>query len=74
MSLPSTLSQFWLTIQGRLFPWLEQEFGELSQKQKQLVSILELLQVERHLESLSASTGRPREDRGALALDRIPPF
>jgi len=67
MSLPGTLSQFWLTVQGTLFPWLEKELGELSQKQKQLVSILELLQVERHLESLSASTGRPREDRGALA-------
>ena len=67
MSLPGTLSQFWLTIQGTLFPWLEQELGELSQKQKQLVSILELLQVESCLASLSATRGRPREDRGALA-------
>ena len=67
MSFPGTLSQFWLTIQGTLFPWLEQEFGELSQKQKQLVAILELLQVERYLGSEAATVGRPREDRGALA-------
>jgi hypothetical protein len=67
MSLPGTLSQFWLTIQGTLFPWLEEELGELSGKQRQLVSVLELLQVERCLTSVSASTGRPREDRGVLA-------
>jgi hypothetical protein len=67
MSLPETLSRFWLTIQGTLFPWLEQELGELSEKQKQLVSIFELLQVEKYLESLPARVGRPREDRGALA-------
>ena len=26
--LAETLSQFWLSIQGRLFPWLEEELGE----------------------------------------------
>ena len=31
--LAGTLSQFWLTIQGTLFPWLQQELGELSEKQ-----------------------------------------
>lgn len=71
MSLPSTLSRFWLSIQGTLFPWLEKELGELSEKQKQLVSILELLQVERYLEGLTASVGRPREDRGALARSYV---
>src|SRR5438874_1360517 len=30
--LAETLSQFWLSIQGRLFPWLEEELGELSEK------------------------------------------
>ena len=44
--LGGTLSQFWLTVQGTLFPWLAEELGELSQKQKQLVAILELLQIE----------------------------
>ena len=44
--LASTLSQFWLTIQATLFPWLEEELGELSEKQQQLVSILELSRIE----------------------------
>src|SRR5467141_2699782 len=65
--LAETLSQFWLTVQGTLFPWLEEELGELSEKQKQLVAILGLLQVERYLKSLTAMVGRVREDRGALA-------
>lgn len=46
MSLAGTLSQFWLAIQGTLFPRLEQELGELSEKQKRLLAILELLRVE----------------------------
>ena len=44
--LAATLSQFWLTIHGTLFPWLAEELGELSEKQKQLVAILELLSIE----------------------------
>lgn len=38
--LAGTLSQFWLTVQGSLFPWLAAELGELSRKQKQLVRVL----------------------------------
>jgi hypothetical protein len=44
--LAGTLSQFWLTVQGTLFPWLAAELGELREKQKHLVKILELLQIE----------------------------
>ena len=51
MPLAATLSQFWLTLQGTLFPWLAAELGELSGKQKQLVAILELLQIEKLLKS-----------------------
>src|ERR1044071_5587309 len=65
--LSGTLSQFWLTIQGTLFPWLEQELGELSKKQKQLISILELIGIERFIETNSGYPGRPLEDRRAIA-------
>src|SRR6266536_206972 len=41
--LASTLSQFWLTIQATLFPWLEEELGELSEKQQQTMSLQEML-------------------------------
>jgi len=67
MSLAATLSQFWLTVQGGLFGWLEEELGELSAKQKQLVKILELLRVERYVQRAQGVLGRPLEDRKAIA-------
>jgi hypothetical protein len=65
--LAGTLSQFWLTVQGTLFPWLAEELGELSQKQKQLVAILELLKIESFLSRSVGYAGRPQEDRRAIA-------
>jgi hypothetical protein len=65
--LAGTLSQFWLTVQGTLFPWLAAELGELSEKQKQLVKILELLQIESFIKGQQRVLGRPLEDRQAIA-------
>lgn len=66
--LAGTLSQFWLTVQGTLFPWLAAELGELSAKQQQLVKILELVQIEHFLKGQQAGgLGRPLEDRQAIA-------
>lgn len=65
--LAGTLSQFWLTIQGTLFPWLQAELGELSEKQKQLIAILELLNIESFISSSRGYPGRPPEDRSAIA-------
>jgi len=64
--LAGTLSQVWLTIQGTLFPWLQQELGELSEKQKQLISILELISIESFISSSRGYPGRPPEDRRAI--------
>ena len=61
-----TLSQFWLTVQGSLFPWLEEELGELSEKQKQLVGILEMLGLERFISPSPGYVGRPTADRRAI--------
>ena len=41
--LVDSLSKFWNRIQGTLFPFLEEELELLTEKQKQLVSILELI-------------------------------
>lgn len=65
--LAGTLSQFWLTVQGGLFPWLAEELGALSGKQKQLVTILELLKIESFLKTNYGYAGRPQEDRWAIA-------
>jgi hypothetical protein len=65
--LAGTLSQFWLTIQGTLFPWLQEELGALSEKQKQLIAIFELLNIESFLSRSRGRPGRPPEDRRAIA-------
>jgi len=65
--LDGTLSQFWLTVQGGLFGWLEEELGELNTKQQQLVKILELLRIENFVKSQGRVKGRPPEDRQAIA-------
>jgi len=65
--LAEKLSQVWLSIQGRLFPWLEEELGELSEKQRQLVSILELTKLERSIATSRGWPGRPEKDRCAIA-------
>ena len=67
MSLAGTLSQFWLTIQGTLFPWLEVELGQLSGRQQQLVRILELVGIERFIAANGSYPGRPTTDRRAIA-------
>src|SRR5258706_4978916 len=64
--LALTLSQFWLTVQGTLFPWLAEELGELSGKQKQLVAILEMLGLELFISRSQGYAGRPTEDRRAI--------
>ncbi len=65
--LRETLSQYWLNIQGSLFPWLKEELGELTEKQQQLVATLELVRVEEFLTTTYGLPGRPPADRTAIA-------
>ena len=65
--LGDKLSQYWLKIQGSLFPFLEEELGSLSKKQQQLVSILELIQIEQFIPDYRWYEGRPRKTRCAIA-------
>ncbi|HIJ83051.1 MAG: Transposase domain [Magnetococcales bacterium] len=62
---------YWLTIQGNLFPWLEEEIGPLTKKQKQLVTVLEMVRLEEFLRSWLGLVGRPLSDRAALAQSFI---
>ena len=61
------LAQFWQTIQRGLFPWLAAELGRLTEREKQLVAILEMVRVEESVPRRVRGTGRPEQDRGALA-------
>ena len=44
--LTDTLSKYWEKIQGSLFSWLEEELDPLTEKQQQLIAILELVRIE----------------------------
>ena len=58
---------YWLGIQGNLFPWLEEELGPLTEKQQQLVTVLEIVRLEAFLRQWRGLVGRPPKDRAALA-------
>lgn len=61
------ISHFWDRIQGYLFPLIEEELGFLTEKQKQLVEILETIQIERLVADLHGYVGRPKDNRIAIA-------
>ena len=56
--LKDTLSQRWFTIQTSLFPWLSEELGELTDKQQELVTTLEMIRIEEFILSSSGYPGR----------------
>lgn len=67
MAVLETLSQYWLKIQKSLFPWLEEEPGDLTEGQRKLVRTLELIGVERFIPSGRNFSGRPLKERAAIA-------
>jgi transposase len=67
MALVKTLSQYWLRIQSNLFPWLEEELGEMTEKERELVATLELVRIERFAGLSRSLRGRPPKERAAIA-------
>ena len=67
MLLLDNLSKYWMTIQSNLFPWLEEELGQLSTNERKLVTTLEMVRLEAFLLNWAGVTGRPPADRVALA-------
>jgi transposase len=67
MASVKTLSQYWLRIQSSLFPWLEEELGELTEKEQKLVTTLELIRIERFTAFSRSLRGRPPKERAAVA-------
>lgn len=67
MALGETISQYWLKIQRSLFPWLEEELGELTEKDQELVTTLELIRIERFVAFSRSLRGRPAKERTAIA-------
>ena len=67
MALTKALSQYWFRIQSSLFPWLEEELGEMTEKEQKLVTTLELIRVERFTVCSRSLRGRPPKERTAVA-------
>ena len=65
--LAISLSSFWNRIQGSLFSFLEEKLDSLTEKQQQLVAILELIRIEEFLPEYFQREGRPQKDRSAIA-------
>jgi len=61
------LSQYWRNIQGTLFPWLEEELEPLTEKQQQLVTVLEIARIEEFIRHYPGSVGAPPKDRCVIA-------
>ena len=64
--LTAILSQYWSSIQGTLFPWLREELDPLTQKQQQLIEVLEVIRVEEFLPDRFGFEGRPQKTRAAI--------
>ncbi len=67
MPLQQTLSGYWQSLQGELFPALEEELGPLGERYRNLVTVLELARVEALVRDWPGLVGRPGKDRAALA-------
>jgi len=67
-TLNNKLSQHWNCIQDNLFPWIEESLGPLSDKHRQLISVLEFADIDSHFSTYRGITpGRPPIDRASIA-------
>jgi hypothetical protein len=67
INLHSWLAQFGRMLQSRLFPAVEEETGPLSEKHREVITVLSMLGMEQHLEPSRGGRGRPAHDRVRLA-------
>ena len=69
LKLPERISWLKRTIQENLFPYLRECLDDpLTEKQKDLIMILEVIEIEKYVRHLNDSwTGRPPKDRCALS-------
>ena len=64
----STLFDIWNTIQLNLFPWFEEILDPLTEKEKQLISVVSLLDLGKHTRTYAwGGIGRRRKSRLSLA-------
>ena len=67
LTLSGQLKQFLRVMQGCLFPALEQQLGPLTDKLRQLIAVLELVQIEAMVGPWRGGVGRPALHERAIA-------
>ena len=67
LSLRDRLTQFARVLQGVLFPALQEELGPLTEKQQQVVAVLDMVHLEAFIAPACGGVGRPAADRRAIA-------
>src|ERR1039458_5204181 len=67
LTLSGQLKQFLRVMQGCLFPALEQQLGPLTDKLRQLIAVLELVQIEAMVGPWYGGVGRPARHERAIA-------
>ena len=67
LSITEQLKQFVRTLQGVLFPILEEELGPLTPKHQQIVAVLNLIDIDAQVPAASKGVGRPPKNRRAIA-------
>lgn len=67
LTLRQQITQFAHVLQNGLFPVLEEEVGELTERAKRLVATLEMIPLARFVPSSRGWIGRPSKDRLAIA-------
>jgi Transposase DDE domain/Transposase domain (DUF772) len=67
LTLRQQLTQFHQVLQNELFPVAEERVGELDERARRLVAILELIPLSRFVPCSRGWQGRPSKDRCALA-------
>jgi hypothetical protein len=56
--LLDSLAQYWFNVQHQLFPFLEEEIGPLTEKQLQLIAVLDFVRIEQYLPDRYGCEGR----------------
>ena len=66
--IENTLYQKWIKAQADFFPAADRKFCKFTEKQQQLIEVLEIAKVEKHIAYVGASqVGRPLVSRNAIA-------
>ena len=73
MASVRALSHYWFSIQSDLFPWLEEQLGELTENEQRLVTLLDLIRIENfYCLQFAIYVGGPRKSEMLLLVFLLP--